>query len=96
MKKHLSLHTIVRMIVLFETILCVIATLCLLMVNGPDSFSADHLSILLLVAITVASNLMIRTRKPLHHKTILWMSVLPMLFVSYEVVAAFLIPYQSL
>ena len=96
MKKHLTLYTIGRMIVLFETILCVIATLCVLMVNGPDSFSTDYLSLLLLIIITIASNIMIRARKPLHHKTVLWMSVLPMLFVSYEVVAAFLIPYQSL
>ena len=96
MKKHLTLYTIGRMIVLFETILCVIATLCVLMVNGPDSFSTDYLSLLLLIIITIASNIMIRARKPLHYKTVLWMSVLPMLFVSYEVVAAFLIPYQSL
>ena len=94
MKKHLNLYTIGRAVVLFETILCVIATLCVLMVNGPDSFSADYFSLFFLIAITIASNILIRTSR--HHKTVLWMSVLPMLFVSYQVIAAFLIPYQSL
>ena len=94
MKKHLNLYTIGRAVVMFETILCVIATLCVLMVNGPDGFSTDYFSLLFLIAITIASNILIRTNK--YQKTVLWMSVLPMMFVSYQVVAAFLIPYQAL
>ena len=94
MNKHLNLYIAVRIVVFFETIFCTIATLCVLMVNGFGDFSADHLLLFLLVAVTIASSNLLKFRKPVYYKTILWMSLLPLLLISFEVIAA-LLPYKS-
>lgn len=95
MKKHFSLYNTGWIIVLFETIMCAVCTLSLLMVNGTDAIGADHISLFLLVAITIASIILMKARKAMLSKTVLWMAVLPLLFVGYEVLATFLIPYSG-
>jgi hypothetical protein len=94
MKKYISLYNAGRVIVFFEIVLCAVATLSLLMVNGTGELTTDHLSLLLLVGITTASTVLLKASKPGYQKTVLWMAVLPLLFVSYETIAAFVIPYQ--
>ena len=93
MKKHFTLRRVGRLIVFVEIVLCAVATLAVLMVNGPDAFTADHLSLLVLVGITVASITLLKMRKAVHDKTVLWMAVLPLLFVGYETVAPFLLSH---
>lgn len=95
MKKHLTLSLAGRLIVFVEIVLCLVATLTVLMVNGTDSFTADHLSLLLLIGITVASVVLLKARKALHQKAVLWMSVLPLLFISYQSLAAFLFTHHA-
>ena len=95
MKKHFSLYYTGWLIVMFETVMCAVCTLSVLMVNGADAIGADHISLFLLVAITIASLILMKARKAVLHKAVLWMAVLPLLFVGYEVMATFLMPYGA-
>ena len=95
MKKYINLHNAGRIIVFFEILLCAVATLSVLMVNGADSFSTDHLALILLIAITIASVFLRKGSNLQQQKMVLWMAVLPLLFVSYEAIAAFMLPYHA-
>lgn len=95
MKKYISLHNAGRVIVFFEILLCAVATLSVLMVNGADSFSADHLSLLALIGITIFSVALLKSSRPQQQRLVLWMAVLPLVFISYETVVAFVIPYPA-
>ena len=93
MKKHLNLYTAGRIILFFETVLCVVTALSVLMVNGIDSFSADHLSVLVLIGITITTRAFIKSSNIFLNKAVLWMAALPLLLISYELLAM-LIPYH--
>ena len=92
MKKYIILRNTGRIIVFLEIMLCAVATLSVLMVNGADSFSTDHLSLLALIGITIASAIIRKNRAVQQQKLVLWLAVLPLLFISYEAVTAFM-PY---
>jgi len=93
MKKYLNLYTVGRIILIVESVICIVASLCVLIVNGVDSFSTDHLLLLAVIAITIASRLFIKSPKPILNKAVLWMAGAPLLFISYEIVAM-LLPYH--
>lgn len=92
MKKHLNLYTAGRIVLFFETVLCVVTALSVLMVNGIDSFSADDLSVLVLIGITITTRAFMRSSNIFLNKAVLWMAALPLLLISYELLAM-LIPY---
>lgn len=92
MKKYIILRNTGRIIVFLEIMLCAVATLSVLMVNGADSFCTDHLSLLALIGITIASAIIRKNRAVQQQKLVLWLAVLPLLFISYEAVTAFM-PY---
>ena len=93
MKKHLNLYTAGRIILFLETVLCVVTALSVLMVNGIDSFSTDHLSVLVLIGITVTTRAFVRSSNIHLNRAVLWMAALPLLLISYELLAM-LIPYH--
>lgn len=93
MKKHLNLYTAGRIILFFETILCAVTAMSVLMVNGIDTFSADHLSLLILIGITITTRVFIKSSNIFLNRAVLWMAALPLLLISYELLAM-LIPYH--
>jgi hypothetical protein len=93
MKQHLNFYIVGRIVLVFEIILCVVTTLSVLMVNGIESFSADHLSLLILIGITIATKLFINSANTRLNKAVFWMAVLPFMLISYELVSMFL-PYH--
>ena len=95
MKKYISLHNAGRIIVFFEILLCSVATLSVLMVNGADSFGTDHISLFVLMAITIVSAIIRKRSNTQQQKLVLWMAILPLLFVSYEAVTAFVLPFHA-
>ena len=95
MRSVINISSVGRIIVFFETIMCTVWSLSVFMVNGADAVNEDHISLLLLVAITIASIVLVNTRKPNLKKAVLWMAILPLLFVSYEATVTFLVPYET-
>jgi hypothetical protein len=95
MKKHFTLHFVGRLIVLLEIAMCATWTLSVLMVNGLDSLSLDHLSLLLLVALTVVSLVLLKSGSLRFKKAVLWIAVLPLLHLVYEAASTFIIPYPA-
>ena len=95
MKKLLTISSVGRMIVFFEVIMCCTYSLSVLIVNGADAFSEDHLALLLLAAITIVSAVLLKSRRRMLNKMALWIAILPLLFVSYQSTAAFLTPYHA-
>jgi hypothetical protein len=89
MKKHYTIYTAGQVIVSIEIILCIVATLSVLLVNGTGSFTPDHLSLLLLMAITVCSAFLLKAGKRLYRKAVLWLAILPLFFIGYEAVISF-------
>ena len=94
MKKLLNISSVGRIIVFLEIIMCAVWSLSVLMVNGTDAISNDHISLFLLLTLTIASVLLVKSRKPFLNKAVLWIAILPLLFISYETAATFLMPYD--
>ncbi|HVF81042.1 MAG TPA: hypothetical protein VM884_03875 [Flavisolibacter sp.] len=95
MKKHFNLYNTGWLIVLFETVMSTAWFLSVFMVNGTDAIGADHISLLLLVTLTIVSVVLMKARKPFLNKAVLWIAILPLMFIGYEVMATFLMPYQA-
>lgn len=95
MKKFLSLSAVVRLVLLVEIILCAVGTLAVFMVNGTDAFGADHLLLLVLIAVTAASARLLKASKAIHQKAALWLSALPLFFISHQTVTAFLLSHHA-
>ncbi|HZH63957.1 MAG TPA: hypothetical protein VEY10_03630 [Flavisolibacter sp.] len=94
MKKYFTLRHTGWAIVLFEMVMCAVWFLSVFMVNGTDTIGADHLSLLLLVALTIASIRLMKARNPLFNKAVLWIAILPLMFIGYEAAATFMMPYE--
>ena len=95
MKKHLNLAAAGRIVLFIEIALFTVALLCAVMVNGTDILTTDYLWLLFLLAVIIVSAVLLKAPAAFHRKAVLWISVLPMLFISYQSVALFLLPYHS-
>lgn len=95
MKKQLTISSVGRIIVFFEIIMCTVWTLSVFMVNGTDAIGEDHVALFLLIAMTVASIVLLKARNRLFNRAVLWIAILPLLFISYEATTAFFVPYES-
>lgn len=95
MKKHLNLAAAGRLVLLIEIALFTVALLCAVMVNGTDIFTTDYLWLLFLLIIIIVSAVLVKAPTIFHRKAVLWISVLPLLFISYQTVALFVLPYHS-
>lgn len=94
MKKLLNISSVGRMIVFVELLMCSVWTLSVFMVNGADAFTSDHISLLLLVGVTALSIAFLKADRKNLNKAVLWIAILPMLFLSYEASVTFLSPYE--
>lgn len=95
MKKHFTFYSVGWMIVLFEAALCVVFALSVLLVNGTDAVGNDHVSLALLIAITVASAVLMKSGKRFLAKAVLGIALLPLLAIGYEAMILFLLPSHS-
>ena len=95
MRRLINISSVGRIIVFFETIMCAVWALSVFMVNGADAVNEDHLSLLLLITITIASIVLMKTSKPNLKKDVLWIAIFPLLFIGYEATITFLVPYQT-
>lgn len=95
MKKSLNLLTAARVLLFIDVVLCAVAGLAVLMVNGTESFSVDHLCLIVIVGITALTAVLLKTPGLLQNKAVLWLSALPLAIVSYQTVAASLLTYGA-
>jgi glucan phosphoethanolaminetransferase (alkaline phosphatase superfamily) len=95
MKNLLNISSVGRISVFFEIIMCAVWSLSVFMVNGADAVNEDHISLMLLVTLTIASIVLMKTRKTHLNKAVLWIAILPLLFISYEAASTFLVPYEA-
>lgn len=95
MKKHFTLYRTGWALIVFETVLSAVGFLSVFMVNGADAITSDHIALLFLFILTIASIFCMRYGKSSYKKAVLWMAVLPLMFVSYEVSASFFVHSQT-
>lgn len=95
MKKYLTLAIAGRFVLFIEIVLFVVALLCAVMVNGTEVFTTDYVWLLALLAIIIVSAVLVKAPTAFRRKAVLWISVLPLLFISYQSIALFLLPYGA-
>jgi hypothetical protein len=92
MKKYFSLHNIGWLIVLFESLTCSVLALSVFLVNGTDAIGKDHLALFLLLAITLVSVVLMKSRRSFLNKAVLGLAVLPLVFIGYQTLLTVLSP----
>lgn len=95
MKKHFTVRSIGWSVVLFEAVLCTVFALGVLLVNGADSWNDDHNSLTLLIILTLASVVLMKSGKRFLHKAVLGIAALPLLAIGYEAMVTFLTPAHA-
>lgn len=95
MKKLLNISSVGRMIVFVEILMCAVYTLSVFIVNGTDAISSDHISLMLLVALTITSIILLKSSRANLNKAVLWIAILPILFLGYEASATFFHSYEA-
>lgn len=71
-------------IISFEILLSLVLLLSVLMVNGTDYISSDHIALLAIFLVTITSILFMNTRKPAYKRAVVWLAVMPFAFTGYE------------
>ena len=95
MKKYFTFQSIGWLIVLFEIILCTVFALSVVLVNGADSWSSDHNSLVFLLTLTLTSLVLMKSGKRFLNKAVVAIAALPLLAIAYQAALLFSLPAQQ-